>query len=67
MGKRCGSRDWTKEEMMAYLDWNTAEDRRVQDRVDAIVERDGVFNNRRGLTDLWKMIDEDSEEQLEVV
>lgn len=49
MGKCNGSREWSKEEMMAYLDWNKAEDRRVQDRVDTLVERDGVFNNRRGL------------------
>ncbi len=32
MGKQCktqsGSRDWTKEEMIAYLDWDRAEDER---------------------------------------
>src|SRR3569833_173252 len=30
-----GSREWTKEEMMAYLDWSEAEDKRVQAVVDA--------------------------------
>ncbi len=32
MGKRCsGRREWTKEEKMAYLDWNIAEDQRAED------------------------------------
>ena len=34
MGKTCriptGTRDWTKEEMMAYLDWSKSEDDRVE-------------------------------------
>jgi hypothetical protein len=34
MSKRCitstGSREWTKEEMMAYLDWSKAEDERIE-------------------------------------
>ena len=37
MTKRCvtseGSRDWTREEMMAYLDWDRLEDNRVDARV----------------------------------
>jgi hypothetical protein len=34
MTKRCvtstGSREWTKEEMMSYLDWSKTEDERVE-------------------------------------
>lgn len=36
MGKYCttstGSREWTKEEMMAYLDWDKAETDRIEAR-----------------------------------
>jgi len=36
MSKYCatpaGSREWTKEEMMAYLDWSKAEDDRIEAR-----------------------------------
>ena len=28
-----GSREWTKEEMMAYLDWSEAEDKRIEAQV----------------------------------
>ncbi|KAJ6436940.1 hypothetical protein O9K51_10476 [Purpureocillium lavendulum] len=42
MGQRCkastGARDWTKEEMMAYLDWTEAEDNRVEAQVAAEME-----------------------------
>ncbi|EJP61371.1 transposase-like protein [Beauveria bassiana ARSEF 2860] len=43
MGKQCrmetGCRVWTKEEMMAYLDWDRAEDNRVEAMV--VVEMEG--------------------------
>ncbi|QBZ55111.1 hypothetical protein PoMZ_00003 [Pyricularia oryzae] len=44
-----GSRDWTKEEMTAYLDWNSSEN----DRVDNVVAQDIGSNpveiGRRGV------------------
>jgi hypothetical protein len=37
MTKRCsisiGVRDWTKKEMKAYIDWNTAEEQRIDSLV----------------------------------
>lgn len=63
MGKDCkmqgGSREWTREEMMAYLDWSKAED----DRVDAEVatEMEGnMFSGRRGMGDIWEAAARDS-------
>ena len=57
MGKQCrmqtGSRDWTKEEMMAYLDWDKAE----EDRVEAVVAaemKNNPFSNRRGMNEIWE-------------
>ena len=57
MGKDCkvqrGSREWTREEMMAYLDWSKAED----DRVDAEVatEMEGnMFSRSRGMGEIWE-------------
>ncbi|KAF5703902.1 transposase [Fusarium mundagurra] len=66
MGKRCdtanGSRDWTKEEMMAYLDWSKAEDDRVEAQVAAEMER-SPFSSRRGMHDIWEAAAADSEAQ----
>jgi hypothetical protein len=66
MGKRCdtpnGSRDWTKEEMMAYLDWSKAEDDRVEAQVAAEMER-SPFSSRRGMHDIWEAAAVDSEAQ----
>src|SRR5690606_30179038 len=50
MNKHCrtstGFRDWTKEEMMAYLDWDKSEN----DRLEAQVAGEGnPFSNRRGM------------------
>ena len=65
MTKHCttptGSREWTKEEMMAYLDWSNAED----DRIDAqIMAEGGLLGTRgRGTRDLWKRVERDMEEQ----
>lgn len=68
MSKRCvtsmGSREWTKEEMMAYLDWNKAEDERVEERVAKEMGDDPIRNNkRRGMRDIWKSVEQDSNEQ----
>jgi hypothetical protein len=63
MGKRCttstGSREWTKEEKMAYLDWSNAEDARIDARV-ATVPR---LRGGRGMRDVWDMVARDIEEQ----
>jgi hypothetical protein len=66
MGKQCrtqkGCRDWTKEEMMAYLDWDRAE----EDRVEAMVatEMEGnQFSKRRGMGEIWEAAAADSEAQ----
>jgi hypothetical protein len=66
MGKQCkmqkGSRDWTKEEMMAYLDWSKAEDDRVEAQVAAEMEGN-PFSSRRGMGDIWRAAEKDSEMQ----
>jgi hypothetical protein len=67
MTKQCstssGIRDWTKEEMMAYLDWSKSED----DRIDGLVYRevrDNPFGTgRRGVDSIWKGVERDIEEQ----
>ncbi|KAG6980171.1 Misshapen-like kinase 1 [Fusarium oxysporum f. sp. albedinis] len=67
MSKRCvtstGSRDWTKEEMMAYLDWSKAEDERVEAQVAEEMGDDPLANRRRGVKDIWGRIEADSREQ----
>ena len=66
MGKRCimqnGSRDWTKEEMMAYLDWDRAEDDRVEAMVAAEMESN-PFSKRRGMREIWEAATADCEAQ----
>ena len=62
MGPRCGSRDWTREEMTAYLDWDTAENARIQAQVEAEVDP-SVDTGRRGVTEIWRRIERDAEEQ----
>ncbi|KAK6850577.1 transposase-like protein [Apiospora arundinis] len=65
MGSQCttsaGSRDWTREEMMAYLDW----DRFENDRMDVLVARESRngLSNRRGVGELWRRAAQDQEEQ----
>ena len=56
-----GSRDWKREEMMAYLDWDKSEN----DRIDAQValESENGLSNRRGMGELWRRAEQDSEEQ----
>jgi len=62
MGKRCGSRAWTKEEMMAYLDWSKQEDDRIEERVAIPMAVEGG-NRRRGMRDIWNDVDQDIAEQ----
>ena len=70
MTKRCrtstGSREWTKEEMMAYLDWSEAEDKRIETQVAAAVAAMGgnpFGSRRRGMDEIWRQAERDIEEQ----
>ena len=58
-----GSRDWTKEEMMAYLDWSRSEDDRVEALVARERENEPFDTGRRGVSDIWRRIERDVEEQ----
>ena len=65
MTKHCvtpaGTRDWKREEMMAYLDW----DRSESDRIDAQIAKESAnsLSNRRGMGELWRRADQDREKQ----
>ncbi|KJZ69039.1 hypothetical protein HIM_11565 [Hirsutella minnesotensis 3608] len=67
MSRRCvtetGSREWTKEEMMAYLDWSNAEDKRAESQVAEEMLANPPACKRRGLKQIWKRAEEDSREQ----
>lgn len=66
MGKQCmmqeSSRDWTKEEMMAYLDWSKAEEDRVRALVEAEMEGN-PFSKRRGMREIWEAAAADCDAQ----
>ncbi len=66
MNKHCitptGSREWDREEMMAYLDWDKSEN----DRLDAQIADEIVaqpFSSRQGLGEIWRACEDDSEKQ----
>ena len=64
MGKcKRGGVPWTKEEMMAYIDWDRVEEDRVNGIVREDVEANGFGARRRGLGHLWAEADRDIEEQ----
>ncbi|KAJ3456921.1 hypothetical protein MRS44_014062 [Fusarium solani] len=67
MSKRCitptGSREWTREEMMAYLDWSKAEDERIEAHVAKEMGDNPLTNKRRGVKEIWKSVERDSKEQ----
>jgi hypothetical protein len=67
MSKRCctatGSREWIKEEMMAYLDWSKAEDERVEAVVAKELCESPSASNRRGMKDIWRSVEKDSKKQ----
>lgn len=67
MSKRCvtssGTREWTKEEMMAYLDWSKAEDDRVKARVAKEMGDNPLANRRRGMKEIWESVEQDIIEQ----
>lgn len=58
-----GSRDWTKEEMMAYLDWSKSED----DRIDMLVAEERRVEpfdtGQRGMEGIWNAVERDIREQ----
>lgn len=57
-----GIRDWTKEEMMAYIDWSKSKDGRIEAQV--ALEMEGQrFSSRRGVRGIWRVIEADSMEQ----
>jgi hypothetical protein len=66
MGKCCitstGLREWTKEEMMAYLDWDKAEADRIEAQVAEETENGRLFTSRRGMGKLWEMAQRDIDE-----
>ncbi len=66
MGKDCkmqkGSRDWTKEEMMAHPDLSKAEEDRVEAQVATEMEGN-PFSSRRGMRDIWRQPLRDIEAQ----
>ena len=67
MSKRCvtssGAREWSKEEMMAYLDWSKAEDDRVEERVAKEMGDNPLANRRRGTKEIWESVEQDIIEQ----
>ena len=67
MSRRCvtaaGSREWTKEEMMAYLDWNKAEDQRVEAQIMEEMGDNPLANTRRGTAEIWRQVEKDSQRQ----
>lgn len=58
-----GSKEWTKEEMMAYLDWSNQEDERIEAQVAGEMGDHSLANKRRGMKEIWKRIEIDSNEQ----
>lgn len=67
MGKRCTStipgREWTKEEMMAYLDWTRVEDERVERQVAQEMGDNPLANRRTGMKEIWKRVEQDMIDQ----
>jgi len=70
MGKRCTltrpGREWTKEEMMAYVDFDKAEDKRVETRVAAEMAVEPI-SRRRGMQAIWEAAGRDLEEEGDVI
>ena len=64
MGKQCRigivTRPWTREEMMAYLDWNAAEEARIEKAVRKDIDINGFG---RGPGHYWAQAEKDAEEQ----
>lgn len=66
MGKQCTvtrpGREWTKEEIMAYIDWDNVEDARVEQRVAEDIAAEPI-SRRRGIKAIWGAARRDLEEQ----
>lgn len=58
-----GRRKWTKEEMMAYIDWDTAEAERTEAQVKLRMENDPNEATRRGMRGIWRESEEDEQAQ----
>jgi hypothetical protein len=62
MGKTCTvtrpARDWTKEEIIAYIDFSEAEDIRVEANV-AMNMASEHETHRRGMQSIWEAAEED--------
>jgi hypothetical protein len=59
-----GQREWNKDEMRSYLDWDTAENLQVEARV----EREMAiqpFSARRGMDDIWEAAARDVIDQMD--
>jgi hypothetical protein len=57
-------RDWTTEEKMSYLDWDKAENERVEENVGIEMAKQ-PFSGRRGMRDIWDAAEKDLELQEE--
>ena len=66
IGKQCrmatGCRDWTEEERMASLDWDKAEEDRIEALVAAEMEGN-PFSERRGMREIQEAAAADCEAQ----
>ena len=51
-----GSREWTKEEIIAYLDWSRAEDNRIDAQVAWEMEGNPLGRQRQGAGEIWRRI-----------
>jgi hypothetical protein len=65
MGQYCylpegGRRKWTREEMMAYIDWDFVEVRHTDARVKWQLENSSKESTRRGMTDIFMEAEEDT-------
>ena len=67
MARRCttstGSRDWTREEMMAYLDWSNSEDVRIDSLVAQERRAEPFDAGQRGMEGIWNAVERDIREQ----
>jgi hypothetical protein len=57
--KASGARPWTEEEMMAYVNWNRAED----SRVDASLIANPLNPGKRGIGDVLMRAERDKQKQ----
>ncbi|EMT73058.1 hypothetical protein FOC4_g10001914 [Fusarium odoratissimum] len=58
-----GLREWTKEEILAYLDCDKAETDHIEAQVAQETENGRLFTCRRGIGELWEMAQQDIDEQ----